>query len=109
MGVDDKALIQMTISLIILNQLSITSTIYIMQEGQDLIQMIMNPIIEYLGEVYKYFQIKSIHLLVYKFVLLFNRFGVYSINRIIFSIRISYIKQNIIHNRTFDVKTLYKF
>ena len=32
----------MTICLIILNQVSITSTVYITQENQDLIQMIMN-------------------------------------------------------------------
>ena len=36
----------MIMSLIHLNQFSITSTVYIMQEDQDLIQMIMNPIIQ---------------------------------------------------------------
>merc|ERR1712212_798177 len=38
-----KALLQMTISLIILNLLLVMSTVYIMQGDQDLIPMIMNP------------------------------------------------------------------
>ena len=61
-------LIQMTIRLIIWNQLLTTNTICIMQETQDLIPMIMNPTIEYLGDVYKDFEIQSIYLHVSPFV-----------------------------------------
>merc|ERR1712224_21912 len=64
---EDKGLIKMTISLIICNQFLTTSTTCIMQEELDLTQMIMNPTIEHLANVYKDLETKSIYLQVSNF------------------------------------------